>query len=306
MSSIIFPTTTTTLLVNTLSANKIVYLPPISTVNAGSVYFIKDICGNSAISSIYIYASGSDTIEGQNAGSASALLNANFGSALLVPDGISNWMVLQHYNSNDVTKKWATGPTSLTSVNLSFVPQNTYILARWSQVNSVETYTATFYSNATNSNTNGTLFQTITGITVPYVISTTTLVTNTYYYAIITAINTTGSNSITSATVYTSNLPPVPQMVSIFSSFPLLTCTWYASLTATTYNIVFYQNTTGQSTVGATIFQTFNGVSALTQTTASSPSTTNGYYYYATVVAVNGALLSTPVAQTAIILVTTT
>ena len=304
MSSIIFPTTTTTLLVNTLSANKIVYLPPISTVNAGSLYFIKDICGNSAVSSIYIYAAGSDTIERQNAGSASALLNANFGSALLVPDGISNWMVLQHYNSGDVVKRWTTGPTSLTSVNLTFVVGNTYILATWSQVNLVVSYTASFYSNATNSTINGTLLQTITNITTPYVVSTSALTANTYYYAIITATNTAGSNSIISTTVYTTNLPPVPLMVSISSSFPLLTCTWYASLTATTYNVIFYQNTS-QTTVGATTFQTFNGVSALTQTTSSSPTTTNGYYYYATVVAVNGALLSTPVAQSAIIIVTT-
>ena len=190
MSSIIFPTTTTTLLVNTLSANKIVYLPPISTVNAGSVYFIKDICGNSAVSSIYIYAAGSDTIERQNAGSASALLNANFGSILIMPDGISNWMVLQHYNSNIIQKKWNSAPKPITSVTISFVPQNTYILVTWSSSSNFASYTATFYSNATNSNSNGTLFQTITGITTSSVVSTTTLVTNTYYYVIITAINT--------------------------------------------------------------------------------------------------------------------
>lgn len=305
MSSIIFPTTTTTLLVNTLSANKFVYLPPISTVNAGSVYFIKDICGNSAVSSIYIYAAGSDTIERQNAGSASALLNANFGSVLLMPDGISNWMVLQHYTQNVITKIWKAAPTPISSVTLSFIPENTYILATWSASTNLVSYTATFYSNSSNSNSNGTLFQTITGITTLYVKSTTTLTANTYYYAIITTINTAGSSSLTTSTVYTSNLPPVPQMVSISSLFPLLTCTWYPSLTATTYNVVFYQNTTAQSTVGATTFQTFNGVSVLTQTTSSSPSTTNGYYYYATVVAVNGALLSTPVAQSAIIIVKT-
>jgi len=291
MSQIIFPTNTTTLLVNTLSANKIVYLPAVSTVNAGSAYFIKDICGNAAISSIFIYATGADTIERKNANSAAALLNANFGAVLLVPDGISNWIVLQHYNTNTITRVITSAPLSIAEVLLTFVVGNTYILANWSPSIGATSYSASFYSNASNSNTGGTLFQTITPITTIFVKTTTALAANTYYYVIVTATNSAGSTTRTSSTTYTTNLPPVPQFISITYSGLILTSTWYASITATTYNIVFYQNTTTQSTVGATTFQTFNGVSALTQST--SINATNGYYYYATVVAVNGALLST-------------
>ena len=291
MSQIIFPTNTTTLLVNTLSANKIVYLPAVSTVNAGSTYFIKDICGNAAISSIFIYAAGADTIENRNANSAAALLNANFGAVLLVPDGISNWLVVQHYNTNTITRAITSAPSAITSVTLNFIVGNTYILANWSPSTDVTSYSAVFYSNASNSTIGGTLFQTITPITTTFVKTTNGLVANTFYYVIVTATNSVGSTSRTSSTTYTTNLPPVPQFISLSYSGFIFTCTWYPSITATTYNVVFYQNTTSQSTVGATVFQTFNAVSALTQVSSTTP--TNGYYYYATVVAVNGALLST-------------
>lgn len=291
MSQIIFPTNTTTLLVNTLSANKIVYLPAVSTVNAGSTYFIKDICGNAAISSIFIYAAGADTIENRNANSAAALLNANFGAVLLVPDGISNWLVVQHYNTNTITRAITSAPSAITSVTLNFIVGNTYILANWSPSTDVTSYSAVFYSNASNSTIGGTLFQTITPITTTFVKTTNGLVANTFYYVIVTATNSVGSTSRTSSTTYTTNLPPVPQFISLSYSGFVFTCTWYPSITATTYNVIFYQNTTSQSTVGATVFQTFNAVSALTQLSSTTP--TNGYYYYATVVAVNGALLST-------------
>jgi hypothetical protein len=302
MSQIIFPTNTTTLLVNTLSANKIVYLPPVSTVNAGSAYFIKDICGNAAISSIFIYAAGADTIENRNANSAAALLNANYGSVMLIPDGISNWVVLQHYNTNAITQVITSAPLSIAEVLLTFVVGNTYILANWSPSIGATSYSASFFSNASNSNIGGTLFQTITLIRTTSVKTTTALVANTYYYVIISAINSAGSSLKTSATTFTTNLPPVPQFISITYSGLIFTSIWYPSVTATTYNIVFYQNTTSQSTVGATTFQTFNGVSALTQST--SINATNGYYYYVTVVAVNGALLS-PTGISGIILFST-
>jgi hypothetical protein len=99
------PTTTTSLLVNTRTTPKIVYLPAASTIQSGKLLFIKDICGNAANSSIYISTTGLDQFDGRASRSTNyGLMSTNFGSLLLAPDGTLNWMILQFYNSNSLTR----------------------------------------------------------------------------------------------------------------------------------------------------------------------------------------------------------
>jgi hypothetical protein len=103
--SINFPATTTSLLVNTWNTSKIVYLPSVSTVGAGKLFYIKDICGNAAKSTIYISTTGLDKFEQSFPPSTLyGFLSTNFGSVLLAPDGGTNWMVLQNYTLNGVRK----------------------------------------------------------------------------------------------------------------------------------------------------------------------------------------------------------
>jgi len=105
MASINFPATTTSLLVNTWTTSKIVYLPAVSTINQGKFFYIKDICGNAAKSTIYISTVGLDKIEWSFPPSTLyGYLSTNFGSVLLAPDGGTNWMVLQNYTMNGVKK----------------------------------------------------------------------------------------------------------------------------------------------------------------------------------------------------------
>ena len=105
MASINFPATTTSLLVNTWSTSKIVYLPAVSTIGPGKFFYIKDICGNAAKSTIYISTQGLDKIEWSFPPSTLyGYLSTNFGSVLLAPDGGTNWMVLQNYTLNGVKK----------------------------------------------------------------------------------------------------------------------------------------------------------------------------------------------------------
>ncbi len=104
MSAVNPPTTVTNLLINTLCTSKIVYLPSISTIGAGKLYYIKDICGNAGNSSIYLSTTGLDTFENYSRSSILyALMSTNFQSVLLASDGALNWMILQNYNTNSIT-----------------------------------------------------------------------------------------------------------------------------------------------------------------------------------------------------------
>jgi len=112
MSTINFPLTTTSLFVNTLNTNKIIYLPAASTINAGRLFYIKDICGNAAASSIYIYTTGMDRIE--NRSSIYAHMSTNYGSVLMAPDGALNWYFLQHYYKNALSIETVPGTVTAT------------------------------------------------------------------------------------------------------------------------------------------------------------------------------------------------
>jgi len=104
MSAINFPLATTSLFVNTITTNKIIYLPAASTVGAGRLFYIKDICGNAAASSIYISTVGMDRLENRfQPSTLYALMSTNYGSILMAPDGALNWYFLQHYYKNAVS-----------------------------------------------------------------------------------------------------------------------------------------------------------------------------------------------------------
>jgi hypothetical protein len=277
MSVVTFPTNTTTLLVNTLFTSKIVYLPPIRTANPGTVYFIKDICGNAAVSSIYIYANGTDTIEKQNAGTASALLNANFGSIMLTPDGLSNWMILQHYNTNTVVKLWRYLPSTPIGLTLTLNPSSGYLLATWTPTPYTNTYTITFYQNTTPTTGGATTLQTYSGLTSLTAVTTSALTSAYYYYYSLVGTNTLGNSStVLSPFIQATLYPAPPTNVAISYVYPNLNITWSASATATSYSVVIY-NLLTSTTSGGTPFQIITGV------TGTSSSSTNplvyGYFY---------------------------
>lgn len=119
MLNIYPPTTTTSILVNTRAQPKIVYLPAASTIQAGRLWFIKDICGNAANSSIYLSTTGRDSFDGRNYASTQyGLMSTNFQAVLLAPDGLLNWMILQNYNTNVIARNAGFTPTSITGLQL--------------------------------------------------------------------------------------------------------------------------------------------------------------------------------------------
>jgi hypothetical protein len=100
----IYNSTITTLLVDTTSSRKIVFLPVASTVGAGRLLWIKDISGNAGVSSIFISTIGMDRIENRsNPSTLYALMSNSYGSVMMTTDGILNWYFLQHYNKNAIS-----------------------------------------------------------------------------------------------------------------------------------------------------------------------------------------------------------
>ena len=89
--------TTSVLFTVTLAAPKVLYLPPASTL-PGRLLYIKDICGNSAPSSIYLSTSAGDMIDYKQS-TWYAVLSTSSGLVKLASNGSNNWMVLSHYTS---------------------------------------------------------------------------------------------------------------------------------------------------------------------------------------------------------------
>lgn len=99
------PAITTNILVNTRTNPKIVYLPAASTIGPGRLFYIKDICGNAGVSSIFVSTTGLDTFENRfRPSTLYALMSTNFQSILLASDGSLNWMFLQNYNTNSIIR----------------------------------------------------------------------------------------------------------------------------------------------------------------------------------------------------------
>ena len=164
--------------VNTISTSTVLTLPPASTVSPTTIYYIQDATGNAAASTIYIYTSGSDTIENQTL----AFLNANFASIFLASDSISNWMVLQYYASQY-------------ALSITYVPGNTFINASVSAIINAPSFTYTFYQNTSATTVGATVFQTIVSSTTS-VNTTNTLLQGYYYYFIFTISGLTVTSSI--------------------------------------------------------------------------------------------------------------
>ena len=76
------------LIVDTTAARNIT-LPAASAVTPGRIYVIKDSDGQSNTNNISVIASGADTIDGQS----SQTLDSDYGSWMLVTDGVDSWYI---------------------------------------------------------------------------------------------------------------------------------------------------------------------------------------------------------------------
>lgn len=77
------------LITDTISNPRTITLPLASGVAAGRIYIIKDSQGNTEANSITVATQGSDTIDG----ASSQELTSNYGSWIIVGDGVSSWFI---------------------------------------------------------------------------------------------------------------------------------------------------------------------------------------------------------------------
>ena len=234
-------------------------------------------------------------------GSSFQLFNSVSGSATSqttttsITQGMYYYAEIQgiNVNKNSETVRtsviWAVAaPAAPTGVTMTtWATGNTTVRVSWTAATRATTYTVSFYSVATNTTTGGTLLQTITDISGTFCLTTTALAPGSYYYAIVTAVNTTGSSptaSSTNAAFYNPILPP-PSTISVAINSLTLSSSWVASPDTygiPTYTVAFYTNTTGFQT-GGTLLRTIPDISSLTtETTFDALSYRN--FYYATVV----------------------
>jgi hypothetical protein len=90
-------TDSSVLFVATSDSEKVVYLPAASSV-PGRILYIKDMCGNSMFSSIYISTAAGDMIDYQQ-DTLYAKLDTFATSLKLASNGSNNWMVLSQYTT---------------------------------------------------------------------------------------------------------------------------------------------------------------------------------------------------------------
>lgn len=254
MATINAPLTATNILINTLLQRKVVFLPAASTVGAGKLYFIKDICGNAARSTVTISTVGIDTVESRNiASTTSALLNSNFQSVLLASDGLLNWMILQNYNTNVISRPATFFYFSNPVFRLATVPVGSVFSNAAGTTLSVPTGTVQLWRDTGNTFNFGLgtapTYQTIGGINAVYFFP------NQFLSASGSAINNLATYTY-ETTVF------LVRTTGVFSA--------KQRNTVNTYNYFYYQ-------AGTVRFSAFNGS---TQGSSTAGALATGRWYY--------------------------
>ena len=175
--------------------------------------------------------------------------------------------------------------------NVSLVQLGTYFLASWAAAINATSYNIIFYQNNTPTTTGGSVFETANGNTGTAQNSSALLLNGKYYY--VTVMSVSSYNSLTSAIITSlfsspavTGINPSPTTSATIAISGVNTLvTWATAPNATSYIVIFYQNSSAILT-GGTSIETFTpGQAATTQT--SSYILRNGTYIYATVTSVN-------------------
>jgi hypothetical protein len=122
-----------------------VFLPAVSTIGAGRLLFIKDMCGNAGVSSIFLSTTGLDSFDYRfRPSTINAIMSTNFQSVLLASDGLLNWLILQNYNTNSIS-------------NSRFSPLQFTGLLVWTDASTLNLPTNTTLTTWANGGTQGTV-----------------------------------------------------------------------------------------------------------------------------------------------------
>jgi hypothetical protein len=276
--SAVYPSTltTTTLLVNTLRTSKIIYLPAVSTISTGKLFYIKDICGNAARSSIFICTTGLDTLE-RRLSTSFGYMSTNWGSLLLAADGGTNWMVLQNYTRSLVSSPINpinVAPAIVTTLGAtSYLPLGTGPTDRGTTPQTVTTNGIVSYGLIANKA--GAYFNNSTAnyLTLPYTNQTTFTVCfwmypmDVTYYTAFSITNVSYAPAMQVDTAFQlaiSVLTAMPNMWTAYQTVPYGGPSAWSFITITLNQTTFVEQVYVNAVLQSTATGTASGVSTMT------------------------------------------
>lgn len=282
---------------NSLSQQLVAALPPFATP-AITVSFVPNTLSSSWVASINAVSYTVSYYYNQVESTTGGTLIQTFTDLTAITHSFTETPNVNYYYYATVTSINVNSSSSTTSAAVYAIvtpspPTNVVVLfdsnvlsCAWTLATNTTTYTVVFYETLTAVTTGGSVFQTITGIVLPYYSSALNVYQGRYYYATVQSCNLSGNSAaITSSnSVLGAAIPLPPPSASITIPGTSAIATWTASVNVVTYTVAFYSVNTPVTT-GGTLIETDTGVTALTQT--ASATLMINKYYYATITAVN-------------------
>ena len=282
---------------NSLSQQLVAALPPFATP-AITVSFVPNTLSSSWVASINAVSYTVSYYYNQAASTTGGTLIQTFTDLTAITHSFTETPNVYYYYYATVTSINANSSSTTTSAVIYAIvtpspPTNVVVLfssnvlsCAWTLAANTTTYTVVFYETLTPATTGGSVFQTITGISLLYYSSALNVYQGRYYYATVQSFNLSGSSSVitSSNNVLGAAIPLSTTSASITILGQTAVASWSAAVNAITYTVEFYYVNTAVTT-GGTLLETVTGISALTQTT--SVTLLINKYYYATIAAVN-------------------
>jgi hypothetical protein len=282
---------------NSLSRQLVAALPPFATPSI-TVSFVPNTLSSSWVASINAVSYTVSYYYNQAASTTNGTLIQTFTGLTAITHSFTATPNVNYYYYATVTSINVNSSSTTTSAVIYAIvtpspPTNVVVLfnsnvlsCAWTLAANTTTYTVVFYETLTPATTGGSVFQTITGISLLYYSSALNVYQGRYYYATVQSFNLSGSSSVitSSNNVLGAAIPLSPPSASITILGQTAVASWTAAVNAVTYTVLFYSVNTAVTT-GGTLFETATGISALTQT--STAALLINKYYYATVTSVN-------------------
>jgi len=173
-------------------------------------------------------------------------------------------------------------PVAPTIISLFKSPP--YIYAFWVAQAYTISYNIKIYKTLSETTINGILIESTSNIRTTYYQGSYIVENGYYYYASITAVNTSGESSNTISSFIFGDFPAqAPSSLIMSYNNGIIICSWTPGFNATSYTVYFYY-TTLTTPSGGILVET-NNTSATNQNLIANP--LGGYNYYAEIVSLN-------------------
>lgn len=215
-----------------------------------------------------------------------------FNSITTVPI-ISNYYYVTVTAINTAGQLLITSPTTqpillpVAPISVILMISGPYLYCYWTAQPYTISYTINFYQTTSQVTTGGTNIQNASNITTTYFLGSVQIINEYYYYAIVTALNNTGSStSVASSIIFGNILPgnPVSATMGIAVNDVNVQGYWLQTANTAYYTMKIFRGATAV-TSGGTLYETITNITGLTA--IGTIPLLNSNYYYITVTATN-------------------